>query len=67
MDNSTTLRQALTRELLRAQDNTNMRGQQAASPRETPRAVTSAMVGANDVTGIFMAEVSPVDGGSAYE
>ena len=66
-DQASVLRQALTQGLLRMQDTTNMRGQQAAAVRETAPAVTSALLGAHDLTGIFVADVSPTDSGMVYE
>lgn len=66
-DDAVGLRQALTLELLRAQMVTGVRTLQAMPRVGMAPAVPSSMAGACDLTGVFMAEVSAVDGGAAYE
>lgn len=61
MDNSTTLRQALTLELLRAQHITSLRTRQTLPRQGTPAVPTSA-AGATNITGAFMIGISTIGG-----
>jgi len=67
MNDPSTIRQALTRELLRAQTVTRTRTLQDIPRQGASPAVATSLAGADDVTGIFMAEVTGVDGGTRYE